>query len=268
MRCHFLLVVLLGGIPTGLLAAACGARPDSPLSEAAGRNDVAALKSLVADAPLDGADLHTALVWAARDGAADAIAFLVERGAAVDERDRGGNRWTPLQHAVHKEQTGAVQALLEQGADPNAAGPVGATPLFMAADGADPTMVEQLLDAGADPRAPGPGGRTALTQAVSGGALWDVTDRPLFGGCRPATVRTLLAHDATLRVPDNPAGHNAVWWARVHDCKDVLALIGAAPTKPGQKVVAGAGLIRERLGIPRPRDFFQGTPATGDRPRP
>ena len=98
----------------------------------------------------------------------------------------------------------------------------------MAADDSDPSNVEQLLAYGADTNVVGPGGRTALTQAVSGGALTDSTDRPLLGGCRLRTVRALLEHDATLRLPDNFAGRQALWWARFHGCQEVLRLVRRA----------------------------------------
>jgi ankyrin repeat protein len=251
-------------VAIALIGASCIGPPraGSPLAEAAGRNDVAAMKKLLGGAPLRPADdPHGVLVWAARSGAADAITFLAESGVDVNERDLGRNRWTPLQHAVHTGQTAAVSVLLEQGADPDLTEAGNPTPLFMAADSVEPRLVEALLDAGADPRRPGPGGRTALTQAVSGGALWDITDRPLLGGCRPATVRALLAHDAALHVPDNVAGDSAVWWARVHDCSEVLSLIGKNPTVPGQIIVAGVGVLRGHLGVPKPKDLFRVTPS-------
>jgi ankyrin repeat protein len=258
---HFL---LFAGMGLGLLGSTCAPRPTSALADAAARNDADAIKSQLAGSRLVPDELYAALTWAARNGASDAIAVLVAAGANVNGRDAGGNRWSPLQHAVHTQQPRAVQALLDQGADPNASDPGGATALFMAADSLDPAMVTLLLAAGADPRAPGPGGRTALTQAVSGGALWDVTDRPLLGGCRLATVRALLASDPDLRVPDTPAGRQAIWWARVHECDEVLALLGVNPTVPGQTIVAAAGFIREALGVPRPRDVLRGRRARDD----
>jgi len=109
-------------VGTALLGSAClgPPRPFSPLAEAAGRNDVAAMKAMLAAAPLTRADdPHGLLIWAARNGAADAIVFLASLGVDVNELDGGGNRWTPLQHAVHKEQSAAVRALLENGADPS-----------------------------------------------------------------------------------------------------------------------------------------------------
>jgi hypothetical protein len=48
----------------------------------------------------------------------------------------------------------------------------------------------------------------------------------MFGGCRAETVRALLAHDPTLRLKRDDAGKNAIWWARVQMCGDVLRLIG------------------------------------------
>jgi ankyrin repeat protein len=96
----------------------------------------------------------------------------------------------------------------------------------MAAADPDPAIVQLLLAHGADVNATGIGGSTALSVAVSGGALTDI-DRPLFGGCHPATVRALLAHDPMLRLPDTIAGREALWWARFHGCADVLTLVGA-----------------------------------------
>jgi ankyrin repeat protein len=248
-----------------LLAVACGApRPWSPLAEAVGRNDVTAMKALLETTPLSADDPHELMMWAARNGAGDAIALLASRGVDVNERDAGRNHWTPLQHAVHTQQPGAVRVLLEWGADPDATQPGTITPLFMAADSPDPTMVQLLLDAGADVHFTGPGGRTPLTQAVSGGALWDVTDRPLLGGCRTATVRALVTGDPALRLAQRTKAWNAaVWWARIHDCTEVLSLVGAWPTRTAaDKIVTTGGMIKDVLGVQTPKDVLRGTPAT------
>ena len=167
----------------------------------------------------------TPLMWAARFGAVDAMAVLLDAGADPNGRD-ARNRWTPLLHAIHRQQPAAVRLLLAHGADPNAASPGNVTPLMMAADDRDPSTVRLLLAHGADADALGPGGRTALTQAVSGGALTDLTDRPLLGGCHPDTVRALIEHDPALRLPDNFAGRQALWWARFHRCEAVLKMLG------------------------------------------
>jgi ankyrin repeat protein len=59
------------------------------------------------------------LCMAARSGDTARIVELVRSGADVNERG-GVNNWTALMHAVHKNQAGAVRALIEAGADVNA----------------------------------------------------------------------------------------------------------------------------------------------------
>jgi hypothetical protein len=244
-----------------LLGAACGSpRSWSPLSRAVERNDVATMKTLLDRGPVDPSDSpHELMMWAARHGAADAIAFLVARGADVNERDAGRNRWTPLQHAVHTHQEGAVRALLDWGADPNAVEADGQlTPLLMAAGDPDPAIVQLLLAYGANPRYTGEYGDTPLTRAVSGGALSDI-DAPLFGGCRTATVRALLAADPGLRVPDSPEGRRAVWWARFHDCEEVLSLVRTWTSHTAaDKIVTAGGVAKDALGVKSPKNILEG----------
>jgi len=60
------------------------------------------------------------LCMAARAGDTARIAELVKSGADVNQRG-GVNDWTALMHAVHKNQPDAVRALLDAGADVNAA---------------------------------------------------------------------------------------------------------------------------------------------------
>jgi ankyrin repeat protein len=60
------------------------------------------------------------LCVAARAGDTASIDELVRSGADVNQRG-GVNNWTALMHSVHKNQPGAVRALLNAGADVNAA---------------------------------------------------------------------------------------------------------------------------------------------------
>jgi ankyrin repeat protein len=220
--------LMLGlGIGVSLAAAsACGAQPTLPLAIAAARNAADLVRALLLEhEDPDQRDVHglTPLMWAARAGALDAMKTLLDSGATPAARDQR-HGWTALFHAIHKRRPGAVRLLLEHGVDPNE--PVRLLrPLAMAAADRDPAIVELLLAHGADANARGVGGSTALSVAVSGGALTDL-DRPLLGGCHPATVRALLAHDPTLRLPDTIAGREAIWWARFHGCAEVLSLVG------------------------------------------
>jgi ankyrin repeat protein len=132
----------------------------------------------------------TALDWAARHGRPDAIAKLVRAGADPELHDSGPNGWTPLLHAVHKNQLGSVRALLAAGAEVDGRADNGLTPLMLAAAQGEAEIVEELLAAGADPRLHGPIGWTALEQAVGNG--------------NPKVVNALLRMDPGLRLENHP----------------------------------------------------------------
>ena len=168
------------------------------------------------------------LIQAARTGALDTIARLLDSGADLNLPGPTGDDWdaTPLQHAILARQPGAARLLLDRGADPNRVGSANSpAPLLLAAGDTDPTFVKLLLARGADPTVEDKNGATPLSRAVAAGTL-NGPDRPMFGGCRVETVRALVAHDPALRLKRNSAWNDAVWWARFQRCKDVLNLIG------------------------------------------
>ena len=184
--------------------------------------------ALVAISACDQQPPDSPLIQAARAGSLDTITRLLDSGADVNLPGPTGDDWdaTPLQHAILARQSGAVRLLLDRGADPNRVGSVNApAPLLLAAGDPDPTFVNLLLAHGADPAIEDERGVTPLSQAVSAGTI-NGPDRPMFGGCRVETVRALLAHDPALHLKRDAAGKNAIWWARVQRCGDVLRLIG------------------------------------------
>ena len=223
-------VLFLLGLVAALLAAgACAQRPETPLTQAAVRNDVAALRQLLDEGHKadEGGSSWTALIWASRAGSIDAINLLLDSGADVNLPGSTGDNWdaTPLQHAILQRQPAAVRLLLDRGADLNRGAAGSLAPLFLAAGDTDPTILKLLLAHGADPTVEDEHGATPLSRAVSAGPL-NGPDRPMFGGCRVETVRALIAHDPALRLKRNSAWKNAIWWARFQRCEDVLRLIG------------------------------------------
>jgi len=127
---------------------------------------------------------------AARDGDVTSVRRLVEDGA--DPSLPGGvNGGTPLMHAIHKDQAGAVAALLEAGGDADATVGDGQTALMMAAGYGQTEIVRLLLDAGADAYATRAHGLTALDEALIGTS--DI-DRFTLTHCQTDTVETLLDH--------------------------------------------------------------------------
>ena len=224
-------LMLLLGLGAALLAAeACAQRPETPLTQAALRNDVAALRQLLDDGHRadEGGDSWTALIWASRSGSIAAIKLLLDSGADVNLPGSTGDDWdaTPLQHAILQRQPAAVRLLLDRGADLNrGTGQGSPAPLLLAAGDTDPTILGLLLAHGADPTVEDENGVTPLSRAVSAGTLHG-PDRPMFGGCRVETVRALIAHDPGLRLKRNSAWNDAIWWARFQRCQDVLRLIG------------------------------------------
>jgi ankyrin repeat protein len=222
-------------LPLGLTAAvltagACAQRPETPLTQAAVRNDAAALRQLLEaghKADEDG-ESWTALIWASRSGSLDAINLLLDAGADVNLPGSTGDNWdaTPLQHAILERQPAVVRLLLDRGADLNRnAGPRSLAPLSLAAGDTDPAILKLLLAHGADPTIEDEDGATPLSRAVSSGTFHG-PDRPMFGGCRVETVRALIAHDPQLRSKRNAAWDDAIWWARFQRCAGVLRLIG------------------------------------------
>jgi hypothetical protein len=124
------------------------------------------------------------------------------------------NGWTPLTHAFHKNQIGAVRALLDGGADVNGRGRSGETALMMAAGYGYTPIVELLLERGADTRARTPDGATVFSIAVGG--VPDI-DRFTLGACQISTINALRRKDPRLSLlrKTHPATSrsNGCWWS-------------------------------------------------------
>jgi len=196
------------------LLSGCTLHRDNPLLQAARQGDTQALQALLsrgADPNQKDAGGLTALILSARAGAVPAVETLLRHGADPDLRG-GVNAWTPLMHAVHKNQFGAAQALLDGGAPVDSRGRSGETALMMAAGYGYTPIVELLLEHGANPRAATPDGYNVLAAALGG--VPDI-DRFTLGSCQAATVQALKRKDPSLHLPDNLWARVAQFWGGV-----------------------------------------------------
>lgn len=119
---------------------------------------------------------------AAARGYGQIIRVLAEAGADVNYAEPAHGQ-TALRVAAAQRRHGAIAALLDLRADPNAEAAGGATPLMEAAEATDAEAVRMLLGGGADPALLTPAG-TALIRAAAAGDP-DVVAMLLDSGADP-----------------------------------------------------------------------------------
>jgi uncharacterized protein len=110
----------------------------------------------------------TQLSAAARLGCEREARAALDRGAAIEARDRDG--MTALAKAAQAGKTKLVRLMLERGANIGARSVNGSTPLFYAAEADRTETVHALLERGADPNIPGRSGLRPLAAAAYNGA--------------------------------------------------------------------------------------------------
>ena len=170
------------------------ARPDSPVADAAMRNDAEAVRALLAsgaDVNIPRGDGMTGLHWAALHGNAEIAGLLIGAGADPGAATRLGTH-TPL-HVAAKEGHGEIVAILAAaGADVAAVTETGATPLHFAAAAGDMRALTALLDHGAavDPMEP-EWGQTPLMFASAMGRAKAVTALLEAGADPTITARVM-----------------------------------------------------------------------------
>ncbi len=156
------------------------------------------------------------------------IAFaLVAQSAAAHAAET-----TALIDAVKRHDRAAVNALLDRGADVNAAEGDGATALLFAAEADDLPIIDTLLEAGANVSAAnrfnvtpldlaaGNGDKAAIERLVAAGANVNAASRegqtPLMTAARTGridAVKALLAHGANVDAAEGWRGQTALMWA-------------------------------------------------------
>jgi Ankyrin repeats (3 copies)/Ankyrin repeat len=109
------------------------------------------------------------LDYAAEQNQAPVARFLIEHGARVDAvQHQGPNAgFTALHRAAISDAAEVVQLLLAGGAEVNVHGPLGITPLILAASNGSRRAAEVLLDHGADVTTSDGHRETALSEATT-----------------------------------------------------------------------------------------------------
>jgi ankyrin repeat protein len=144
-----------------------------------------------------GRELGGLLIQAAKKGLAGEVRRLLSQGADVNARGTWG--MTPLMWAASKGHWPVVWLLLECGADVNARANNNSTALMWAAFEGRSDLVKGLLDKGADMDAQSNCGRTALISAAFNGHY--------------EVVKLLLDHGANAAIEDQE-GRQALAYAR------------------------------------------------------
>ena len=153
---------------------------------------------------------ETRLAEALKAGDRKAVQALLKQGADVNAAGPDGT--TPLQWAVRGDDLDTVQMLLRAGANPKAANRYGVTPLSLAAGNGNAAILEILLKAGADSGAVVPGGQTILMTAARTG--------------NPEAVKVLLSHGVDVNAREAAYGETALMWAAAgNHAQAVRALI-------------------------------------------
>ena len=126
-----------------------------------------------------------------------AVQTLLNQKADVNAAQVDGT--TGLHWAVYRDEVAVVDQLIKAGAKVGTANRVGITPLYMASLYGNPEIINRLLKAGADAKQLGPNGESMLMLAARNG--------------NPAGIKTLLAAGANVNLVEPVRGTTALMWA-------------------------------------------------------
>ena len=173
------------------------------------------------------AQAATELADAAMNGDAKAVETLLEQHVDVNAAQADGA--TALQWAVYRGDVATARALVKAGASVTQANRDGATPLSLACQNGNPEVVRLLLDAGADANETLPHGETALMMAARTGN----TD----------TLALLVERGANVNAIESLRGTTPLMWAAAYEHPAAVALL----------LDRGADVAAQSKAIPRGR---------------
>ena len=166
--------------------------------------------------PQGGPPLELQLVEAVKQSNKNAVQTLLEQGFDVNAAQSDGA--TALHWATYRDDLETVDWLIAAGANVNVANDLRVTPLALASANGNAAIVERLLRAEADPDAPGETGVTPLMEAARTGSL--------------EVVRVLLAFGANANAGTDDRQQTALMWAVSQQHPDVVRMLlesGADP---------------------------------------
>jgi ankyrin repeat protein len=167
---------------------------------------------------------------AAMSGDAMAVQRLIRQKADVNAAQVDGA--TALHWAVYRNDSAIADLLLGARANVKAANTVGATPLAMAALYGNAAMIDKLLKAGADAKALTPNGETTVMLAARNGD--------------PDALKVLIEAGADVNAKERTRGTTALMWAAEQKKPEAVKVLLAAGADHSAKS-GGAGLPRRYM---------------------
>ena len=146
---------------------------------------------------------------AAMRGDSAAVEALLRQKADVNAAQADGA--TAIQWAAYRNDLELADLLIKAGANVKAANRDGATPLSLAAENGSAAMIERLIEGGADPSERRPNGETALMMAARNGNV--------------AALKVLLDHHADVNAKESLRGTTALMWAADQSHPDAVKLL-------------------------------------------
>jgi ankyrin repeat protein len=152
-----------------------------------------------------------------------AVNALLDRGAVVNETEADGT--TALHWAAERDDLKTVGLLLDAGATATAKNRFGVTPLELAANNGNSEIVERLLAAGADPNARSREGQTPLMSAALNG--------------QAGAIAALLEHGADVNAVESFRGQTALMLAAGEGNVEAATLLIEAGASVGAQSKSG-----------------------------